>query len=127
MRASAAPSSTARRACPMSDEFAIPYGYNADRETFFCYLDHRHLITFGPTRSGKGSTVIVQAALECPHSMLVVDPKGQNTAVTARYRREMGQDVYVLNPFGLHTGAPWHLPRHPYHPPPRLAVGNPNI
>lgn len=111
----------------MSDEFAIPYGYAAERETFPSYLDNRHLMTFGPTRSGKGSTVIVQAALECPHSILMVDPKGQNGAVTARHRREMGQDVFILNPFGLHTGEPWNLPRHRYNPLARFDVKHPNI
>lgn len=111
----------------MSDEFAIPYGYTAAQGTFPCYLDNRHLITFGPTRSGKGASVIVQALLQCPHSMLVVDPKGQNAAVTARHRRAMGQDVYILNPFGLHGGDPWRLGRHRYNPLARFDLKSPNI
>src|SRR5262249_14506578 len=114
--ASARRMASGAQACPMSAEFTIPYGYNEERGTFPSYADNRHLATFGATRSGKGATVIVQALLEIPHSVVVVDPKGQNAAITARQRREMGQDVFVLNPFGMHGGAPWHLPRHRYNP-----------
>jgi len=107
--------------------FPIPYGYEPDRQTFPSYTDNRHLCTFGPTRSGKGASVIVQALLQVPHSVVVVDPKGQNAAVTARHRAAMGQDVYVLNPFGLHTGRPWNLPRHRYNPLSRLDIKSPNV
>lgn len=99
----------------MSVKFSIPFGYNPERNTFPSYPDDRHLITFGPTRSGKGATVIVQALLEVPHSVLCIDPKGQNAAITARHRRTLGE-VYALNPFGLHTGAPWHLPKSRFNP-----------
>jgi type IV secretion system protein VirD4 len=58
---------------------------------------------------------------------VVVDPKGQNAAVTARHRAAMGHDVYVLNPFGLHTGRPWNLPRHRYNPLSRLDIKSPNV
>lgn len=111
----------------MNDNIAIPYGYAADRKTFARYLDNRHLLTVGPTRSGKGATVIMQALLQAPHSMVVIDPKGQNAAVTARRRREMGHDVFVLNPFGLHAAAPWHLSRHRYNPLARFDLGQPNV
>ncbi|HEX3861114.1 MAG TPA: type IV secretory system conjugative DNA transfer family protein [Stellaceae bacterium] len=106
---------------------AIPFGYTAEAATFPCYSDNRHLCSIGPTRSGKGATVIVQALMQAPHSVVVIDPKGQNAAVTARRRREMGQDVFVLNPFGLHTEAPWHLPRHRFNPLAAFDIGKPNI
>lgn len=106
---------------------AIPFGFTASTGRFPSYADNRHLCTIGPTRSGKGATVIVQALLHVPHSVVVIDPKGQNAAVTARRRRAMGQDVFVLNPFGLHTGAPWNLPRHRYNPLAAFDIGNPNI
>jgi len=98
----------------MSARFTIPYGYVPRRKTFLSYADNRHLITIGATRSGKGATVIAQALLEWYGSAIVVDPKGQNGAITGRYRRAMGQDVFFLNPFGMHAGAPWNLPRHRY-------------
>lgn len=108
-------------------DFAIPYGYEVGRAAFPSYTDNRHLCTFGPTRSGKGATVIMQALLQVPHSVVVIDPKGQNAAVTARHRRAMGHEVFVVNPFGLHTGAPWHLPRHRYNPLTRLNIHSPNV
>jgi type IV secretion system protein VirD4 len=106
----------------------IPYGYNADG-TFPCYKEDRHLLTFGPTRSGKGATVIVQALLDVHHSVICIDPKGQNAAITARQRRALHGDanVFCLNPFGLHTGTPWNLPRHRFNPLAHLRVGNENL
>ena len=62
-----------------------------------------------------------------PHSVVVIDPKGQNAAVTARHRRAMGQEVFVVNPFGLHSGAPWKLPRHRYNPLSYLDIHSPNV
>jgi type IV secretion system protein VirD4 len=97
-----------------SDDVAIPYGYNEDG-TFPSYPNDRHLLTFGPTRSGKGATVIVQALLRVPHSVICIDPKGQNAAITARQRRSFGE-VFCLNPFGLHIGEPWNLPKHRFNP-----------
>ncbi len=111
----------------MSAELAIPYGYTSERGTFPSYTDDRHLVTFGPTRSGKGATVIVQALAHAEHSMVVIDPKGQNAAVTARRRRAMGQDVYILNPFGLHIEDPWKLPKHRYNPLAHLDLRSPNV
>lgn len=80
------------------------------------YSGDQHLITIAPSRSGKGTTTIIPALLEYPGSMIVIDPKGQNAAVTAAHRRAMGQEVICLNPFGMHTGEPWHLPSHTYNP-----------
>jgi type IV secretion system protein VirD4 len=34
-------------------------------------------------------------------SMVVVDPKGENTAITARHRHRMGQTVHVIDPWGI--------------------------
>jgi len=111
----------------MSADFPIPYGYTPKRGTFSSYMDNRHLVTVGPTRSGKGSTVIMQTLLQSTASIVVIDPKGQNAAVTARHRRAMGQDVFLLNPFGLHGGAPWNLPKHRFNPLAHLDLANPNI
>lgn len=60
-----------------------------------------HLMTVAPTGAGKGVGVIIPALLTYPGSVIVTDIKGENYQVTARYRREMGQQVVVLDPFGL--------------------------
>jgi type IV secretion system protein VirD4 len=107
--------------------FSIPFGYNGEQRTFPGYVDNRHLCTIGATRSGKGATVIVQALLEVPHSVVVIDPKGQNAAITARRRRAMGHEVFILNPFGLHTQPPWRLPRHRFNPLAHLDIQSPSV
>jgi type IV secretion system protein VirD4 len=111
----------------VSANYGIPFGYDPRRKRSPTYDEVSHLVTFGPTRSGKGSTVIVPALMECPHSMIVIDPKGQNAAITARARREMGHEVLALNAFGMHCGQPWNLPQHRYNPLAHLNINDPNI
>lgn len=106
----------------MSNKTGIPYGYTAERGTFPVYLENRHLLTFGPTRSGKGATVIIPALLQVPHSVLCIDPKGQNAIVVARRRREMGQDVHFLNPFNEHG-----LGTSRFNPLAHLRIDHPNV
>jgi len=48
--------------------------------------------------------------LDHPGSMLVTDPKGENYAVTSRWRRGMGQTVRALDPFGLVKGEACYNP-----------------
>jgi len=106
----------------MNDRAGIPYGYTPEKSTFPVYLENRHLLTFGPTRSGKGATVIIPALLQIPHSVVCIDPKGQNAAVTARRRRDMGQEVYFLNPFNEHG-----LGTARFNPLAHLHINQPNI
>jgi type IV secretion system protein VirD4 len=65
------------------------------------YQTDRHLLTLAPNRSGKGVSSIIPNLLTWEGSAVVIDPKGENTAVTARRRREMGQDVHVLDSLGI--------------------------
>jgi len=57
-----------------------------------------HLISFAPTGQGKGRSCIIPALLRHAGPVIVIDPKGENVLVTARRRREMGQQVVVLDP-----------------------------
>jgi len=65
------------------------------------YAGDGHLMTIAPTGAGKGVGVIVPNLLTYPGSIIAIDIKGELTQVTARRRREMGQRVVVLDPFGL--------------------------
>ena len=59
-----------------------------------------HLLTLAPPGAGKGTCIVVPNLLTYPGSMIVTDPKGELTAMTARHRRErMGHNVIVLNPW----------------------------
>ena len=66
--------------------------------------DDRHMLTIATTRSGKGRSCIIPNLLVWPGSALVIDPKGQNAAVTAPARRKMGQDIHILDPFEVLAG-----------------------
>jgi type IV secretion system protein VirD4 len=111
----------------MSTTNGFPFGYTSATKRFPTYSDDRHLCTFGPTRSGKGATVIIPTLLQVPHSVVVNDPKGQNAAVTARRRRELGQRVINLNPYRLHTGPPWNLSCDRYNPLTAFDINNPRV
>jgi type IV secretion system protein VirD4 len=64
-----------------------------------------HAITIAPTGAGKGVSCLVPALLRHRGAAIVVDPKGENYAMTARRRRELGQRVVLLDPMGV-TDAP---------------------
>jgi type IV secretion system protein VirD4 len=57
-----------------------------------------HLITVAGTRAGKGTGQIIPNLLMIPRPMFVIDPKGENYAITADARRRMGP-VYRFDPF----------------------------
>ncbi len=63
-----------------------------------------------PTRSGKGVSAVIPNLLDHAGSVLVTDPKGENYAVTARRRRELGQDVHAFDPFGVVAGEATYNP-----------------
>lgn len=65
------------------------------------HADEGHLITVAPTGSGKGVGCVIPALLRYRGPVVVIDPKGENYAVTARARREMGQKVVLLDPFKI--------------------------
>jgi type IV secretion system protein VirD4 len=63
------------------------------------HLDDRPMVTIAGARAGKTSTVLEPNLYLYPGSMLVLDPKGE-LARSARFRRAMGHNVFVLDPFG---------------------------
>lgn len=63
-----------------------------------------HLITFAPTGAGKGVSCIIPALLNWDGPAIVIDPKGENYAVTTRRRLQLGQRVALLDPFRV-TGS----------------------
>ena len=61
----------------------------------------RHLLSIAPTRSGKGVSHIIPNLLLYRGSTIVIDPKGENAWITAKYRREgMGHKTIILDPWG---------------------------
>jgi type IV secretion system protein VirD4 len=91
-----------------SDESKDPIGFGAPRQAVapiegeqpILYGEDRHLVTIAPTGAGKGRGVIIPNLLRFEGSVIVIDPKGETWHVTHRRRREMGQEVRLLDPFG---------------------------
>jgi type IV secretion system protein VirD4 len=63
-----------------------------------------HVLTVAPTRSGKGVSVVIPNLLDHPGSVFVTDPKGENYAVTAGWRRHLRQSVHAFDPFTVAGG-----------------------
>ncbi len=90
------------------DDRRDPMGFGAPRaseaaiqgETPILYGEDRHLLTIAPTGAGKGRGVIIPNLLRFEGSAIVIDPKGETWHVTHRRRKEMGQEVRLLDPFG---------------------------
>jgi len=91
-----------------ADPAKDPIGFSAPRqpdpdavnEVPILYGEDRHLVTIAPTGAGKGRGVIIPNLLRFEGSVIVIDPKGETWHVTARRRKEMGQEVRLLDPFG---------------------------
>lgn len=64
-----------------------------------------HSILFGPNGVGKGMRLLVPNLLTLRgKSVVVIDPKGQLAAMTALQRHRMGDDVKIIDPFGIVAG-----------------------
>lgn len=65
-----------------------------------------HCLIFGPNGSGKSTRLLLPNLLELEHrSIVVIDPKGELAAVSAPYRRTVGE-VVIINPFGVLADRP---------------------
>lgn len=116
-----------RQVAPEINENGLLVGWSLEhmqRKSVYGFIDHEplttsgtlkylepiiydgggHLMTVAPTGAGKGTGSIIPALLRHKGPAIVVDPKGENYAVTARRRKELGQEVVLLDPFGV-TGA----------------------
>lgn len=87
-----------------------------------------HTLIVARTRTGKGTRIIVPTLLDYDGSAVVIDPKGENAAITARPRKGYGQEVHVLNPWGelATTFAARDLPPARYNPLDVLNRSDPN-
>lgn len=82
-------------------------GLFGDRGIILGQLGGRYLMLDGqqgvalaaPPRSGKGVGVVIPNCLNWDGSLVCVDVKGENWAITAGYRKSMGHAVYRFDPF----------------------------
>jgi type IV secretion system protein VirD4 len=67
---------------------------------FIGWVGDGHITTIAPTRSGKGIGLVIPNLLNYPGSVIVIDPKGENYAVTSCFRENiLGQRIVCLDPF----------------------------
>ena len=66
------------------------------------YPSQGHFLTVGKTRSGKGTNLIIPHLLQPEKwdgSQVILDIKGELTAITARYLKEQGKKVIIIDPW----------------------------
>lgn len=79
------------------------------------YSSPVHLVTIGRTGSGKGTGLIIPNLSSLRRSILIIDPKGEAAAITARKRAQFGR-VVMLNPFNIFAeDRPW-MKSHGFNP-----------
>ena len=69
------------------------------------YTSDQHLFTVAPNRTGKGTCAIIPALMRYRGGIFVIDPKGENAIITAGWRRVLGQNVQILDPWGIALSA----------------------
>lgn len=75
------------------------------------YPGDGHMLTIGPTRSGKSRRLLIPNLLyEANRSMIVVDMKGELAAISAPHRMAKGSQVVALDPFGVLPGRGVNIP-----------------
>lgn len=79
--------------------FRLPFRLSAQTCRLIEDTSDSHTLVIAPTGMGKGRSLIIPNLLHWTGSAIVVDPKGEAAMITARWRRQIGQQVYVLDPF----------------------------
>ncbi len=81
--------------------FASSVAPAAERAAAVFHEGNSHLLTIGATGSGK-TNLLIANLLQYEGSAIVLDIRGDATRATERFRREdLGQQTYVIDPFGV--------------------------
>ncbi|WP_264802559.1 type IV secretory system conjugative DNA transfer family protein, partial [Acetobacter fabarum] len=74
------------------------------RKTYLRHDGPEHVLTFAPTRSGKGVGMVIPTLLTWPGSAIVHDIKGENWELTAGFRARFGR-VVLFDPTNAASSA----------------------
>ncbi|NVK47631.1 MAG: type IV secretory system conjugative DNA transfer family protein [Rhodobacteraceae bacterium] len=75
--------------------------YDGETMKTITYKGDRHMIVSGASRTHKGTSLIIPNLLSYQGSTVMIDPKGENALISAQARQEMGQQVCILDPWGI--------------------------
>lgn len=83
-----------------------------DKRGKFYYLRHNgpeHILTYAPTRSGKGVGLVIPTLLSWPSSCVITDLKGELWALTSGWRKEHAKNkVLLFEPAASERGLCWN-------------------
>jgi type IV secretion system protein VirD4 len=83
-----------------------------DKRGKFFYLRHdgpEHVLTYAPTRSGKGVGLVIPTLLSWPSSCVVTDLKGELWALTSGWRKQHANNkVLLFEPAASDRGLCWN-------------------
>jgi type IV secretion system protein VirD4 len=65
---------------------------------FLTFGGSEHVLVEAPTRSGKGTGIVIPNLLTWQGSVVVLDVKRENFDASAGFRAKYGQDVFLFNP-----------------------------
>jgi len=96
----------------LGNEEGVYVGAWEDPQGKLHYLRHNgpeHILTYAPTRSGKGLGLVLPTLLSWPHSALITDLKGELWAMTAGWRKKHAQNKVIrFEPASLLGSARWN-------------------
>jgi len=67
--------------------------------TYLNFQGQQFVLVAAPSRTGKGVGVVIPNLLNYDHSVVVLDIKLENFRETSGFRKEIGQLVFLFNPF----------------------------
>jgi len=82
-----------------------------DKNGKFYYLRHNgpeHVLTYAPTRSGKGVGLVVPTLLSWPGSCVITDLKGELWALTAGWRKQYAKNKVLRFEPASNSGVRWN-------------------
>ena len=80
------------------DSDGVYVGGWVDKKGTLHYLRHsgpEHVLTYAPTRSGKGLGLVLPTLLSWPHSTFITDLKGELWALTAGWRKKYAHNKVI--------------------------------
>ncbi|HGO6578976.1 TPA: type IV secretory system conjugative DNA transfer family protein [Neisseria gonorrhoeae] len=94
------------------DSDGVYVGGWVDKSGTLHYLRHsgpEHVLTYAPTRSGKGLGLVLPTLLSWPHSTFITDLKGELWALTAGWRKKYAHNKVIrFEPASAQGSAAWN-------------------